>query len=269
MKQNKFFYFLGLSVMILGLLPMTGCDDDDDDNPPTVALSATTFTGKTGETATTTATVTAPDGFKEMRVTKYLGTSIDPSFGTNGTQTVSNSSYTLNYELTEEGVSTPVRFNFQAEDDKGNVGDADFIITTELSVEYLLLNFDWQWDSKLGKCLAEEDETEMIFECEEDNVYSFNADGTMSLDYGTITGTGGGTCDFDGFSTYTNWDLSADESTLTLTYVNAFDPLDITEEVYMIQEFNVNRIEATQTVDLTVFGCIIYDWTFGFTAVPK
>ena len=263
-------FFLAVSFVAASMLMVSSCKDEEPTvAAPSVSLSEAAFTGKIGETASTTATVTAPGGLKTLRVTKYLGTDIDPSYGTGGTMEVTSSSFTLDYTLSDEGLETPVRFNFEAEDDKGQTGDADFIITTELSMKYLLLNFNWQWESKMGKCLDSEPETEMIVDCEKDNVYIFNEDGTMTIDYGDLTGSGGGTCDFDGIRPATNWELNADETELTITNTNVFDPTDVQIEVYRITTFDAMEINSEQTVDLTAFGCVIWDWKFTWGAVPK
>ncbi|MCB0551056.1 MAG: hypothetical protein KDD19_26025 [Phaeodactylibacter sp.] len=271
MRYKNLIFSLAVSFMAAGALLVSGCNNDDEQpvDAPSVSLSASTFSGKIGETATTTATVTAPGGLKALRVTKYLGTDIDPTYGTNGTMEVTSSTFTLEYTLADEGLETPIRFNFEAEDDKGQTGDADFIITTELSMKYLLLNFNWQWKSKMGKCLDSEPESEMILDCELDNIYIFNEDGTMGIDYGAITGTGGGTCDFDGLKPPTTWEMNDDETELTITSVNVFDPADVQVELYRITSFDAMEINSEQTVDLTVFGCVIWDWKFTWSAVPK
>lgn len=269
MKYTKFFSLL-LSGLLLGsLFLVSSCKDDEAKPAPTVTLSASTFSGKIGETASVTATVVAPEGLKELRITKYLGTTVDATYGTNGTKTVNHESHTEDYVLAEEGLTTPVRFNFTAEDNKGQTGTADLVITTEPSVRYLLTKFNWQWKSKVGKCLASDPETEQIFECEKDNVYTFNADGTYALDYGALTGSGGGTCDFDGFRAPTTWELNSTETELTIRAVNIFDPNDVQTEVYKIQEATTTSIKSSQTIDLSVFGCVVWDWKFEWTAKPK
>lgn len=270
MKFKNFSLMLIAGLLATSAITFSSCKKDDDPKPaPTITLSAATFSGKIGETASVTATVVAAEGLKELRITKYLGTTVDATFGTNGTEVVTDLTHTHDYVLTAEGLTTPVRFNFTAEDKAGQTGTADFIITTEPSVSYLLTTFNWQWKSKLGKCLDSDPETEQILDCEKDNVYSFNADGTYTLDYGAVTGTGGGTCDFDGFAPATTWSLNADETELTLNSVNAFDPNDVRSEVYNVSEFTNSSIKSTQTIDLTVFGCVIWDWKFEWTAKPK
>ena len=270
MKFKSFSLMLIAGLLATSAITFSSCKKDDDPKPaPTVTLSATSFAGKTGETATVAATVVAQEGLKELRITKYLGTTVDASFGTNGTETVTTLTHSHSYLLNEEGLTTPVRFNFTAEDNEGQTGTADFIITTEASASYLLTNFDWQWKSKVGKVFEADPESEQILDCEKDNVYSFNADGSYTLDYGALTGSGGGTCDFDGFRAPTTWSLNAEETTLTIMAVNVFDPTDIQTEVYNITDANTTSIKSTQTVDLTVFGGIIYDWKFEWSAKPK
>ncbi len=271
MKYNKIMYLFSVGLLAAAALTLNSCKDKEETFPsPIVTLSATTFSGKTGQTASVTASVTAPAGLKSLKITKYKGTTVDATFGTAGTETFTTLTHTHDYVLSAEGLSTPIRFKFEAEDEKGQKGSADFIITTEPSVSYLLTTYNWQWKSKLGKIFSlTEPETEQILPCEEDNTYSFNADGTFALDYGAITGSGGGTCDFDGFRAPTTWTLNAAETELTIMAVNVFDPTDIQTEVFKIKVANATKIESTQLVDLSAFGGIAYDWTFIWSAKPK
>lgn len=269
MKYTKFFALFTMGLLATAVLTINACKDDAKPSP-TVTLSATTFSGKIGATASVTATVNAPAGLKSLKITKYKGTDIDATFGTGGTETHTEATHTHSYVLSTEGLNTPIRFKFTAEDDEGQTGTADFIITTEASVAYLLTTYDWQWKSKIGKVLASDPgESEQILDCEKDNFYTFNSDGSYDLNFGAITGTGGGTCDFDGFVLPTTWSLNAEETELTLKGVNAFDPTDIRTEVYHITSSSNTSIKSTQTIDLTVFGGIVYDWKFDWAAKPK
>jgi hypothetical protein len=253
----------------VGTFTITSCTKETA--APTVTLSETSYDGKIGETASTTVTANVEGEYKELRITKYLGTEVDNSYGTNGTMTISSAlPYDFSYVLNEEGTETPVRFQFTVVDEDDQTGDANFVITTEITLAYVLVNFDWRLNSKLGKLFAEsEPETEQILPCEQDNVLTFNADGSMSIDYGALTASGGGTCDFDGLNPYVAYELSQDESTLTLTLDNAFNPGAFTYEVYTITEYSLTDIRATTPIDLTVFGGILYDWTYAFKAQPK
>lgn len=271
MKFKSFSLMLITGLLATSAITFSSCKKDDDTKAaPTVTLTSSAYSGKIGETATVGVVVVAPEGLKSLVITKYLGTTVDATYGTNGSKTVTTATYEENYVLNEEGLDSPVRFKFEATDNKDQVTSADFIVTTEPSVAYLLVKYNWQWKSKVGKVFdTDPGESEQILDCEKDNVYSFNADGTYTLDYGAITGSGGGTCDFDGFTPATTWSLNADETVLTLNSVNAFDPTDLRSEVYNVTSADATAIKSTQTVDLTAFGGIIYDWKFEWTAKPK
>ena len=271
MKYTNLLYLFVAAFLATSALTFSSCKKDDDTKAaPTVTLDVTSFTGKIGQTASVAVVVVAKEGLKSLTITKYLGTTVDASYGTAGTKTVTTLTHAEDYVLNEEGLSAPVRFKFEATDNKDQVSSADFIVTTEASTSYLLVKYNWQWKSKVGKIFdTDPGESEQILACEEDNVYSFNADGTYTLDYGAITGTGGGTCDFDGFRAPTTWTLNADETVLTIMAVNIFDPADIQTEVYNITDATITSMKSTQTVDLTAFGGIIYDWKFEWTAKPK
>lgn len=270
MKYNKRINLFFVGLVAIASLTWNACKDKEESFPdPTVTLSASTFSGKIGQTASVTATTSAPGGFKSLKITKYKGVDIDASFGTGGTETLTDASHTHTYVLSAEGLSTPIRFKFTVEDNQGQTGTADYIITTEPSVSYLLTTYDWLWKSKAGKVFAADLETEQILDCEKDNYYSFKADGTYSLNYGAVTGSGGGTCDFDGFRTPTTWTLNADETILTIKAESIFDPTDVQTEVYNIVSASNTSVKSTQSVDLTAFGGIVYDWKFEWSAKPK
>ena len=52
--------------------------------------------------------------------------------------------------------------------------------------------------------------------------------------------------------------MNDDETELTITSVNVFDPADVQVELYRITSFDAMEINSEQTVDLTVFGCVIW-----------
>jgi hypothetical protein len=147
MKLKSSLSFLLAGVAMSTALWFTACKKEEK-AAPVITLSASTYTGKIGTTATTTATITAEAGLRALRITKYNGVTVDATFGTNGTETYNHSDHTLNYVLTDEGLAAPVRFKFEAEDNDGKVTTADFIITTEVSVRYLLTTYNWQWTAR-------------------------------------------------------------------------------------------------------------------------
>jgi hypothetical protein len=270
MKHNNFLFLLAVGLLFTASVAVFSCKKDEDAKPaPTVALSATSFTGKIGQTASVTATAVAPGGLKSLKITKYKGVDIDATFGTGGTETFTDLSHTHTYVLSAEGLTTPIRFKFTVEDNQGLTASNDFIITTQPSVRYLLTTYNWLWKSKAGKVLATDTESEQILDCEKDNFYIFNADGTYVLNYGAVTGTGGGTCDFDGFVAPTSWSLNADETELSIKGVNVFDATDLRTEVYKITSSSNSSIKSTQTIDLSAFGGIVYDWKFEWSAKAK
>lgn len=269
MKSLKFSMIALLAFAAIGIMT-TSSSCTKEYAAPVVTLSSDSFTGKIGEVASTTVDATIEAEYKELKITKYIGTDVDASYGTDGTMTVTASlPYTLDYTLAEEGAETPIRFQFQVYDKEDQVGEANFVVTTELTYDYVLTAFNWRWDTKVGKVFEADPVTDLIEDCEKDNVFIFNADGSMSIDYGALTGEGGGTCDFDGLNPYVFWELNADNTVLTLTKDNAFDPGNYTYEVYNIVSFSLTDFEATSTVDLTAFGGVEYDWTFTFKAEPK
>jgi hypothetical protein len=269
MKRLKLSMYGILSFLLIGALAFTSCNKEKA--APIVTLSNTAFEGKIGDATNTTVNAVVDGDYKELRITKYIGTTVDNSFGTNGTQTVTSAlPYTHNYTLSEEGTDTPIRFQFTVVDTEDQTGEANFVITTKLTLAYVLTTFNWKWDEKRGKLFEEtEPEEDHSLECEKDNVFAFNADGTMSIDYGALTAMGGGTCDFDGLTPYVTYEISADETTLTLTKDNVFDPGNLTTEVLTVVSFSLTDIVTTTPVDLTSFGGLLYDWTYTYKAQAK
>lgn len=266
MKRNILIATLSV-LMVSGIAFFSACNDDSP--KPKVALSSNSFTGKVGQVATTTATATADAGVKSIKITKYIGTTVDNSYGTNGTLTVNAATYALSYTLSGEGLSNPVRFNFVVEDNDGatNSGSVDFVVTTEITLRYVLTAYDWQWESKFGKDLVANPAKEQILPCELDNEYVFTD--TLALDYGPLTGAGGGTCDFDALIIGSSWELNDATNELKLHFFNAFNGL--VTETYQVTAFSATQFTATSFVDLSVFGpeYAAGDWTFKFKAKAK
>ncbi|MBK7428772.1 MAG: hypothetical protein IPI60_18020 [Saprospiraceae bacterium] len=91
---------------------MTGMQKGCDSVGPSVSLSRTDFNGKSVR-STFKLPPYSEVGLKTLRITKFIGTTIDNTYGTNGTLAVlPEAAHTLNYTLAEEGLQSPIRFKF-------------------------------------------------------------------------------------------------------------------------------------------------------------
>ena len=112
-----------------------------------------------------------------------------------------------------------------------------------------------------------ENNAEVINDCEKDNSFLFNSDGTMSIDYGAITGTGN--CGFDGLTPYANWYITEDEEFFVMEKYNVFTPNIIEEERYRLETLRVDQLQLALEVDLTVFGLGIETFLYTFEPEPR
>jgi hypothetical protein len=90
--------------------------------------------------------------------------------------------------------------------------------------------------------------TESIQDCEKDNLYLYNRDSTITLNYGSEG------CLFDGFNIFDKWTLSEDEKTFTQTYHSVFDTTKVTTEVYNVESLTKDKWVMDITLDLSAFG---------------
>jgi len=259
MKTNNYLSFLMACLFIMTGLMTTSCGDDDTSAPagPDITISEDAFTGDIGETVTVTIDGDVPGGFSVMRITKSLGATIDVTYGTNGTAEVGTGlPYTFNYTIMPSDFGSPVRFQFVVEDDNAETDEVNLIITIDATRAQLLTSFNWRYSSLIF------DEVESILPCEEDNVFSFEADGTMSVDYGAITGTGGGSCDFDGVTVPVEWEMNTAMDTLYWYRDNTITATRQDTVTYAIQSFDNTAWNADET---NLFG--VFNYTY--SAVPK
>jgi hypothetical protein len=259
MKTNNYYSFLMACLLISAGLIFTSCDDDSPPADPTLTISDDALTADLGETVTVTVDGDVPGNFNVMRITKFIGTNIDTDYGTGGTVEVGTGlPYTFNYTIGTNDIEEPIRFQFEVEDDNGNTGSTNLIITLAATRAQLLVSFNWRYSSLIF------DGMESILPCEEDNIYSFEADGTMSVDYGAITGSGGGSCDFDGVTVPVEWEMNAAMDTL-YWYRDNFSVMPAVREdtvTYAIVSFDNTAWNADET---NLFVIFIYT----YSAVPK
>ena len=222
-----------------------------------------------GEQLEVTANMASVAPLRSFNITKTVNLEVDNSYGSNGTLTVDagavNGNYVFQYEPTEADVDQLVGFTFNAEGSNGAQLSSDLQLVVTLSPRDNLPRKKWLWKSKIW---VDKDNLQDIKECEKDNFYLFNSDGTMSINFGDNTGTPG--CDFDGFNAYDTWSLSEDEKTFTMVYYSIFSPDNLVTETYRVKTLTTEKLELEIDYDLSVFGEGTEEtFLFEFTALPK
>lgn len=251
-----------LLTMALGLL--SACHKDEVAPGPGVSLSQDNITGKSGETITVDLTAYSAGGLQALRITKNVNLVIDSAYGSDGVLEVTPSGsgdtlhYHFIYELKPEEVNKLVGFLFRVADASGHITEKDLTVNTTVSGRQLLTMYRWNLKSKFHvNANAEE-----ISDCESDDSYLFDWDGTMAIGYGTKA------CTFDGLNVYTGWDLSEDEKSLTITYSSLFDPSQVTVEHYDVVSLSKDKLVIDITLDLTIFGLTDHE-VYRYTYMPS
>lgn len=204
---------------------------------------------------------------KSFSITKTVNLAVDATYGTNGVLTVDlvNSDYLFEYTPSEADVDQLVGFTFRAEGTNGTKITSDLELAVTLSPRDNLPRRKWLWKSKVW---VDGGNAPDMKECEKDNFFLFNSDKTMSLNFGTNTGSAG--CDFDGFNVYDTWSLSEDEKVFTMIYHSIFSPDNAQTETYRVKTLTTEKLELEIDYDLTFFGLGPEEtYLFEFTAVPK
>lgn len=222
-----------------------------------------------GETLEVTAHMTSVAPFNSLTITKTTNLVVDPSYGNNGVLTVDAGSisdeYLFQYVPGEDDVDQLIGFTFQVQGTDGTLQASDLQLVVTLSPRDNLPRKKWLWKSKIW---VDAGNAQDIKECEKDNFYLFNSDGTMSINFGANTGTPG--CDFDGFNVYDTWSLSDDEKTFTMVYHSIFSPDSPQTEIYRVKTLTTEKLELEIDYDLSVFGLGTEEtFLFEFTALPK
>lgn len=275
--------FRCLLIIFMGAALLSSCEDDykSDASDEEILLS---YPGQqikapgrgqyklralSGEVIQVAANLGAVKPLQSLSITKTVNLAVDESFGTNGILTVDagavNDEYIFEYTPSKDDIDQLVGFTFQAVGSNGSKIASDLQVVVTLSPRDNLPRKKWLWKSKLW---IDKDNLQDIKECEKDNYYLFNEDGTMSINFGDNTGTPG--CDFDGFNVYDTWSLSDDESTFTMVYHSIFSPDAPQTEVYRVKTLTTETLELEIDYDLTLFGEGPEEtFLFEFTALPK
>lgn len=212
--------------------------------------------------------IESKENLGSLMIHKTVNLEPDASFGNGGTievaATGSSFDYEFEYEPTVADVDELVGFTFTAVTASGSEETSDLTAVVTLSPMDNLLTKRWVWSSIKH---VNEDNAEVINECEKDNSFLFNADGTMSIDYGVNTGTGN--CGFDGLTPYANWYITEDGEYFVMEKYNVFTPDIIQEERYRIETLSVDQLQLALEVDLTVFGLGIETFLYTFQPEPR
>jgi hypothetical protein len=222
-----------------------------------------------GDEAQVTVDLSTVPAIESLTITKTVNLSVDETFGSNGVLTVDagsfDSEYLFEYTPSETDVDQLVGFTFRAESENGTILTSDLQLVVTLSPRDNLPRRKWLWKAKIwvdGGNVAD------MKECEKDNYYLFNKDGSMSLNFGANTGSAG--CDFDGFNVYDSWSLSEDEKIFVMTYHSIFSPDSPQTETYRVKTLTTEKLELEIDYDLTAFGLGPEEtYLYEFTAIPK
>lgn len=246
----KRFAIIHLFVLCVASLTYSCKKDSVDPSLPVLKLHPVSVTGKSGQQVLDTLDIFAPNGVKSLQLSKTINLQPDASFGT---QTVTPESlggntyrYVLAYTYQPEEVDKLVGINFRLEDNKGNVAEKDLTVNTTVSGAQIIYSRRWKMTSKLWVTKSPVEEN--IQECEKDNIFNYNRDSSINVNYGAQG------CMFDGFNIFDKWWLSDDETTFTQVYHSVFDPSNTTTEVYNVQSLTKDKWVMDIAYDLTVFG---------------
>lgn len=224
--------------------------DSTDPNLPVLKLYPSSVLGKSGQHVLDTLDIIAPYGVGKLVLSKTINLVPDEDFGMQTVTPVSTGNntyrYILDYTYQAAEVDKLVGINYHFEDANGNVAEKDLTIHTQASAAQIIYSRKWKLTSVLWT--TANPVTENITDCQKDDVFTYNADSTMGINYGALG------CTFDGFNIYDKWYVSDDEKTFTDIYHSVFNSSQITTEVYNIQSLTSDKWVMDIALDLSAFG---------------
>lgn len=253
---------------IIGLLlicSIAGCKKAPYESPVSLTLHPEFVSGKSGQQIQSKLYITSPNGVQPISIYKTINLVKDAQFGDVkvAPQHVSGNNYVLDfsYNLRPEEVEKLVGFNFHVVDNNQNYNEKDLTVNTVMSGWQTVFSRKWKLISRLWTSINPS--VEDLKDCEKDDIYSFNRDGSYGVNFGKSA------CTYDGFNVFDNWTLSEDEKTFTTKYHSLFDPSNITTEVYSVTSITSEKIVMQQTVDLSIFGLSDKEvFVYTFEAIP-
>ena len=254
-----------ISCILGGIIFNFSCKKDSPDpDLPVLKLHPVNVTGKSGHQVFDTLDIIAPYGAGKLLLSKTINLVADSAFGIQSVTPLHTGTNTyqfiLDYTYQPDEVNKLVGINFHFVDSKGNVAEKDLTVNTSASASQIIYSHKWKLISKLWATAKPPQESEK--DCEKDNIYSYNPDSTLSINYGTIA------CTFDGFNIYDKWYVSTDEKTFTDIYHSVFNPAQITTEVYNIESLTNDKWVMDIALDLTAFGLSNHE-VFVYTYVSQ
>ncbi len=285
MKNIKILQLCGF-ILFISLL-IIGCDTDDSQTPDdfydqgdfTIVLDAQKTPGQgqyrtvveSSDTINVNVHVEAPQELVVLTITKTVNLEVDESFGDQGMMQIEASGtsfdYNYTYEPSIEDVDELVGFTFEAQTTGGNSHTSDLTATITLSPKDNLVTKRWNWSTIKHVNSPNMPNEEVINDCEKDNYYLFNADGTMSLNYGQDTGAGA--CNLDGLNVYDRWYISDNEEYFLMEKHNVFTPNVTVRDTFKIETLSIDQLQLEQTVDLTALGLGMEVFLYTFTPSPR
>jgi hypothetical protein len=251
--------------VVTGTIVFVSCHKDSvDPNLPVLKLHPVNVTGKSGKHVLDTLDIYAPYGVGKLVLSKGVNLVPDDAFGSQTVIPVSTGTntyqYILDYTYQADEVNKLVGINFHFEDAKGNVAEKDLTVNTSASAAQIIYSHKWKLVSKLWTTANPQQESEQ--DCGKDDIYTYNADSTMAINYGASA------CTFDGFNIYDKWWVSDDEKTFTDVYHSVFNPAQITTEVYNIESLTNDKWVMDIALDLSAFGLSDHE-VFVYTYVSQ
>jgi hypothetical protein len=276
--------YIRFAMMLLaGVMMLVSCEEDYESDADDLAIPLTVqdksikapgrgqykLSTLSSEELEVKADLSSLGALRALTITKTVNLAVDPTFGDNGVLTVDagsiDSEYVFSYVPPDTDVDQLVGFTFNAEAVNGTKVASDLQLVVTLSPRDNLPRRKWQWKSKIW---IDNDNAQDIKECEKDNYFLFNIDGTMSLNFGANTGSAG--CDFDGFNVYDTWSLSEDEKEFVMIYHSIFSPDVPQTETYRVKTLTTEKLELEIDYDLSWLGLSTEEtFLYEFTAVPK
>ncbi|AHM62231.1 hypothetical protein D770_19910 [Flammeovirgaceae bacterium 311] len=276
-------HFFKYTILLGAVVLYTGCGSDDDpapDNTINMTLSGTGLQNQgngeyqvaveTGNEVTVEVDMQSASTLQNLVITKTRNNAIDPTFGTNGTTTVNASGNTFDHTFTytpqTEDADQLVGFTFTGTTDNG--GSEEVLLTMIVTYSPIDNLPRRRWE--LTSVYWVDEDSEEIRDCQRDNSWLLNEDGSFEEDFGEDTGAG--ECELDGFNVYNEWYLTEEDNVLYFTREGhgLFTPDTPIEETFTVVSLTTTNMELQQTVDLSDFGgdaeeTLIYK----FRAVPR